>query len=55
MGYVFKEMSFNDGIFHPVGQEDQIVSGYSVNLTKNEKLKLLWLNLYNIVKSIERI
>ena len=55
MGYVFKEQDSVDNVFIPVKAEDHFINGFSRKLSKEEKLKLLWLELDTISKKFELI
>lgn len=50
MGYVFKEKSGNSNIYVPIKGEVHIEKGVSKNISKEEKLRLLWLELDVICK-----
>ncbi len=54
MGYIFKEKPFKN-IYVPVKVEEQIEDVYSNELTKEEKLYLLWFELDEISKKFEMI
>jgi len=55
MGYIFKEKDLVDNVFIPVKAEDHFINGFSRKLSKEEKLKLLWLELDTISKKFELI
>ena len=54
MGYVFKEKKLNSAVFLPIKAPIYINEEYS-NFSKEEKMKLLWLELDMISKKFEMI
>lgn len=50
MGYIFKEQDSVDNVFIPVKAENHFINGFSRKLSKEKKLKLLWLELDAISK-----
>ena len=55
MGYIFKEKGSIKDEYIPVKAEDHFINGFSRKLSKEEKLKLLWLELDTISKKFELI
>lgn len=55
MGYIFKEKAIDSNVYVPVKREVNIVNGFEKGVSKEEKLRLLWLELDLISKKFELI
>ncbi len=55
MGYIFKQQDSVDNVFIPVKAEDHITNGFAKKLSREDKIKLLWLELDLISKKFELI